>query len=210
MSRLLAECPCVGIAKGLAIIRPRGQNWTLRSVLITIGSSDRVGARDCGGKSGNMFGIGRLLAVLLCLCPCLALADEAVPVSGAFITLEKATGGTLKYSGTKADGGFVILSLSKGGYRMSITPPKRDRNPDFDHAVKGKFKGIRVIVGGNVVAGPRAPGENTREGSIITIPPSIWQQKAIWLDVEVFREDISGRFDYVLETTDQAVTVNRE
>lgn len=158
-----------------------------------------------------MSGFGRILAVLLCLSPCAALADEAVPVSGAFVTLERASGGTLKYSGTKADGGFTILSLSQGKYRMSITPPKRDRTPEFAMAVQGSFEGIIVIPGGNIVKAkgrdadiktPRSRGRK-KPGSTILIPASVWQQKVIWLDVQIVLEDVKGRFDYVLSDAEE-------
>lgn len=144
---------------------------------------------------------------MLCLSPGVALADEAVPVSGAFVTLERASGGTLKYSGTGADGTFVILSLSQGKYRMSITPPKRDRTPEFAMAVQGNFEGIIVIPGGKVVKAPDDGKAEVRRrkkpGSTILIPPSIWKQKAIWLDVEIVLEDVKGRFDYVLSDAEE-------
>ena len=96
--------------------------------------------------------------VVLCLALSLALAlssaataDEEVPTSGAFVTLEKARGGALKYASSKADGKFVIKSLSEGKYRMSITPPRRDRTPEFAMAVQGTFTGIIVIPDGKVV-----------------------------------------------------------
>lgn len=158
-----------------------------------------------------MSGIGRVLALLLCLgarVPA-AMAEEAVPVSGAFVTLEKAKGGTLKYSGTKADGSFTIKSLSEGRYRMSITPPRRDRNTEFVMAVRGTFEGIIVIPGGNVVkakgkGSERVTGRGRKRrkpGSTILIPASIWREKAFWLDVEIVLEDVGGRFDYVLSDT---------
>ncbi len=158
-----------------------------------------------------MPGFGRILTVLLCLSPCSALADEAVPVSGAFVTLEKAKGGALKYSGTKADGRFSIKSLSEGKYRMSITPPKRDRNEGFAMAVQGTFEGIIVIPGGNVVRakigdvdrGSLRSRRSRKPGSTILIPASVWQQKAIWLDVQIVLEDVKGRFDYVLSDAEE-------
>lgn len=166
------------------------------------------------GKSwGIMSGIGRVLALVLCLSAWGAgvRAEEAVPVSGAFVTLEKAKGGTLKYSGTKADGSFTIKSLSEGRYRMSITPPRRDRNTEFVMAVRGTFEGIIVIPGGNVVKAKgmepdRATGKGRKRrkpGSTILIPASIWREKAFWLDVEIVLEDIGGRFDYVLSDTEE-------
>lgn len=158
-----------------------------------------------------MSGFGRILAVLLCLSPWAALADEAVPVGGAFVTLERTSGGTLKYSGTKGDGSFTILSLSQGKYRMSITPPKRDRTPEFAMAVRGTFEGIIVIPGGNVVKakardtdwGPARTRSRKKPGSTILIPASAWKQKVIWLDVEIVLEDVRGRFDYVLSDAEE-------
>lgn len=154
-----------------------------------------------------MSGFSRILTVLLCLSPCSALADEAVPAGGAFVTLEKATGGALKYSGTKANGRFSIKSLSEGRYRMSITPPKRDRNEGFAMAVQGAFEGIIVIPGGNVVKAPGGSKVKDRRrrkpGSTILIPASVWKQKAIWLDVEIVLEDVKGRFDYVLSDAEE-------
>lgn len=129
-----------------------------------------------------------------------ATADEEVPTSGAFVTLEKARGGALKYASSKADGKFVIKSLSEGKYRMSITPPRRDRTPEFDMAVQGTFTGIIVIPDGKVVKakGGRPDRSGRKPGSTILIPASVWRKGPIWLDVEIALEDVGGRFDYVL------------
>lgn len=97
-----------------------------------------------------MYGFLRVLRTTICLGVVLtsgAAADEEVPTSGAFVTLEKARGGALKYAGSKADGKFVIKSLSEGKYAMSITPPRRDRTPEFAMAVQGTFTGIIVKIG---------------------------------------------------------------
>lgn len=137
-----------------------------------------------------------------------AIADEAVPAGGAFVTLEKARGGALKYASSKADGVFIIKSLSEGKYRMSITPPKRDRIPEFAFSVEATFEGIIVIPGGKVIMAKsgRIKTVSKKPGSTILIPASIWRKGPIWLNVEIALEDVSGRFNYVLSDAD-AVSV---
>lgn len=158
-----------------------------------------------------MSGFPRLLGTIICLGLLLtggAVADEAVPASGAFVTLEKARGGALMYASSKANGIFIIKSLSEGKYKMSITPPKRDRTPEFSFSVEATFEGIIVIPGGKVVTAKSGRIEKVarKPGSTILIPASIWRKGPIWLDVEIALEDVSGRFDYVLSDA-QAVSV---
>lgn len=162
---------------------------------------------------GFMFGFLRFLSASICaglLLTSGVFADEEVPASGAFVTLEKAKGGALKYASSKADGKFVIKSLSEGKYRMSITPPKRDRVADFAMAVQGTFTGIIVIPDGKVVKakGGRPDRSGRKPGSTILIPASVWRKGPIWLNVEIALEDVNGRFDYVLsDEEDMSVMV---
>lgn len=170
----------------------------------------------------DMPGFGRILAVLACLGLSAPMAaaqflfwDDApvevidAPASGVFVTLERTSRGTLKYAGSKADGVFLIRSLAEGKYRMSITPPKRDRYPEFDKTIKAVFDGIRVIPDGVKVIKREDPADKAqaRKGSVIRIPPSVWRQPAIWLEVEITKEDVSGRFEYIIEPDRAEVTV---
>lgn len=146
--------------------------------------------------------IGRILGIFVIIFlpwGASASADEPVssaPVSGAFVTLEKASGGMLKYASTKADGKFIIEDLPNGTYRMSITSPASDRGPDFPHHVQGAFNGVTVVDWGERTKSKVGNGGSEIFETGVLISPELWTGGATWLDVKVTNRTVTGEFTY--------------
>jgi len=144
--------------------------------------------------------IGRFLGIItVLLVSASASANADKPVTGVFVTLEKASGGMLKYASTKADGAFLIEDLPNGKYRMSITSPATDRGPDFPYHVQGAFNGITVIDWGARTK-PKLGDHGNRRSEIyetgVLIAPDLWTGGATWLDVKVTNRTVTGAFTY--------------
>lgn len=129
------------------------------------------------------------------LCP--AAADSAAPVKGAFVTLEKASGGVLKYTSSGADGTFIIEDLPKGNYRMSLTPPAGDRKPGFSNSVQVAFKGLEVRDWGRRTKGKEGESESALFETGVEVAPQLWTSGVVWLDVKVTDRTVTGKFTYL-------------
>jgi carboxypeptidase family protein len=146
--------------------------------------------------------IGRFLAVigvLLGIVTSPAFAETMVkgaPVKGAFVTLEKVSSGLLKYASTKADGAFKIEDVPNGRYRMSITPPNRDRGEGFTSNVQVSFVGIEIKAWSERSKKRAKASGGAFSKESLAISKAQWQGGPIWLDVSVTNRTVSGAFSY--------------